>query len=41
MERGGSFYLSDILVRCAACSRPAPDLWIDDLGFRVVLSPLS
>jgi formylglycine-generating enzyme required for sulfatase activity len=36
--RGGSFYGSDLIVRCAFRLRLNPDNRGDDLGFRVVLS---
>ncbi len=38
--RGGAFRNRGISVRCAVRGGDAPDFRYDDLGFRVVLSPL-
>ena len=37
--RGGSFYLNDILLRCAARGWGAPHVWLYVCGFRVVRGP--
>jgi formylglycine-generating enzyme required for sulfatase activity len=39
--RGGTFYDLQGVVRCASRARDYPDLWLNGLGFRLVVAPGS